>query len=50
MTQSWAHDQDLSFKGVRDGLREARGSVSKMLEEEKQKLARLVAARDGFRR
>ena len=46
----WKHDQEISFKGVRDLLTVVKDGLENMLKEKKAELQRMVGARDSLRK
>lgn len=46
----WMHDQDISFKRVTGHLVTLKDAVQATIDHEKAKLARMIGARDSFRK
>jgi hypothetical protein len=46
----WKHNQEVSFKGVRELLTVVKDRLDDMLKEKKAELQRMVGARDSLRK
>jgi hypothetical protein len=49
-SESWKHDQELSFKRVVPQLHILKEALEKAITQEKAKLSQMVGARDSIRR
>jgi hypothetical protein len=46
----WKHDQEISFKGVREGLTFIKSKLEVLLEEKKKEFARMSGVRDSIQK